>query len=233
MKQVKYLIKFWNRAVVVICVLLLLVWGCKKEDDNNVLKDSDGNIYESVQIGSQIWMAENLKTTKFRNETAIPLVIDGVAWAALSSPAYCWYNNDPGTNKATYGAIYNWYTVNTRQLCPTGWHVPSDAEWIILTDYLGGISVAGGKLKETGATHWENPNTGATNESGFTALPGGFRNTSGSFSSVGLYFIVWSSTAYDYHNAYYRNISFDSNNFLRLSIPKQAGFSVRCIKDNL
>src|SRR5664279_5386678 len=127
------------------------------------LQDIDGNVYKNVTIVKQILMAENLKTTKFNDGTSIPLVRENSAWKDMNSPSFCWYNNDATTNKNNYGALYNWYTVNTNKLCPSGWHVPSDAEWTTLRTYLGGDSVAGGKLKETGTTHWKSPNTGATN----------------------------------------------------------------------
>ena len=148
--------------------------------------DYDGNHYSSVLIGSQIWMAENLKTIKYNDGTAIPLVTDATEWSNLTTHGYCWYNNDEATYGDTYGALYNWYTVETGNLCPTGWHVPTDAEWTELIDYLGGESVAGGKLKETGTTHWNSPNPGATNETGFTTLPGGYRaDFNGSSGDIG------------------------------------------------
>ncbi|MBI5010148.1 MAG: fibrobacter succinogenes major paralogous domain-containing protein, partial [Bacteroidia bacterium] len=137
------------------------------------VSDIDGNVYQTVTIGTQVWMKENLKTTKLNDGIALPNVIDNAAWAALTTTGYCWYNNDATTYKSTYGALYNWYAVNTGKLCPIGWHVPSDDEWTLLTTFRGGYSVAGGKLKETGTLHWTSPNTGATNETGFTALPGG------------------------------------------------------------
>ena len=109
-------------------LLIILIHSCELIDDNSI-KDKDRNVYKTVIIGTQVWMAENLKTTKYKDGTAIPLVTDGNAWAALSTPGYCWYNNDAATYEDTYGVLYNWYTVNTGKLCPTGWHVPSDAEW--------------------------------------------------------------------------------------------------------
>lgn len=195
--------------------------------------DTEGNIYKTISIGTQTWMAENLKTIKYNDGTAIPLVTDGAAWAALSTPGYCWYNNDAATYKATYGALYNWYTVNTGKLCPTGWHVPSDSEWTILTTYLGGESVAGGKLKETGTSHWHNPNTSATNETGFTALPGGFRNLDGSFFyNVGDYGRWWSSSESSTTYAWDRGMQYDNSNVWGFNNIKQYGFSVRCLRDN-
>jgi uncharacterized protein (TIGR02145 family) len=155
-------------------------------DDFFKVSDIDGNTYNVVIIGTQVWMAEALKTTKYNDGTPIPLVTDNTAWTNLTTPGYCWYNNDSATYAPTYGALYNWYTVNTGNLCPTGWHVPFDYEWTILITYLGGEDIAGGKLKEAGTTHWLSPNTGATNESGFTALPNGYRSAvSGDFRSIG------------------------------------------------
>ncbi|MBA7544886.1 hypothetical protein ES705_37247 [subsurface metagenome] len=156
--------------------------------------DYEGNVYQTITIGSQEWMCENLKLTKYADGTAIPLVTNSTEWGNLTTPGYYWYNNDEPTYANTYGALYNWYTVEKGNLCPTGWHVPTDAEWTTLTDYLGGASVAGGKLKETGTAHWSYPNTGATNESGFTALPGGGRSLNGTFGYVGSSGGWWSST---------------------------------------
>ena len=138
--------------------------------DYSIIADIDGNIYNTVIIGTQVWMKENLKATKLNDGTNILLETDNATWISLTDPAYCWYNNDASSYKNTYGALYNWFTVETGKLCPTGWHVPSDAEWFTLIDFLGGESVAGGKLKEIGNTHWNSPNTGATDEYGFTAI---------------------------------------------------------------
>jgi uncharacterized protein (TIGR02145 family) len=195
------------------------------------VSDNDGNTYKTILIGTQTWMAENLKTTKYNDGTTIPLVTVNSAWAALITPGYCWYDNDAATYKATYGALYNWYTVNTGKLCPTGWHVPTDAEWTTLTTSLGGESVASGKLKETGITHWLSPNTGATNESGFTALPGGDRSYSGTFSHIGIYGSWWSSTEYGTYYAWFRYVYYDDGGVHRYYGYKQDGFSVRCLKD--
>jgi uncharacterized protein (TIGR02145 family) len=196
------------------------------------ISDNDGNTYKTILIGTQTWMAENLKTTKYNDGTVIPLVTVNSSWEALTTPGYCWWNNDATNNKATYGALYNWYTVNTGKLCPTGWHVPNDAEWTTLTTYLSGESVAGGKLKETGTTHWQSPNTGATNESGFTALPGGYRFGHGAFGYVGDGGFWWSSSEYSTINAWYRYMYYNSSSVFRYSYYyKNFGFSVRCVKD--
>jgi len=194
--------------------------------------DSDGNSYNAVTIGNQIWFGENLKTTKLNDNTPIDNVTDNAAWAALNTPGYCWYNNNL-SNKDVYGGLYNWFAVNTTKLCPAGWHVPLDAEWTVLADFLGGPTGAGGKMKETGITHWIDPNTGATNESGFTALPGGYRNFDGTFSGrTGNG--NWRSSTSDVSNpgfAWYRYIYNYAGNLYRSSGNNEGGFSVRCIKD--
>ncbi|MCX6254315.1 MAG: fibrobacter succinogenes major paralogous domain-containing protein, partial [Bacteroidia bacterium] len=196
--------------------------------------DRDGNVYKTVTIGTQVWMAENLKTTKFNDGSAIPLVTDDKTWDALTTPAYCWCENDATANKNTYGASYNWYTVGTNKLCLKGWHVPTDAEWTTLTTYLGGESVAGGKLKETGTTHWESPNTGATNESGFTALPSGYRNNHGAFANVGYFGFWWSATenvATATTASWCRSMGGGGSDVLRFPNLKKNGYSVRCLRD--
>lgn len=191
--------------------------------------DGDNNNYPVVTIGTQTWMAENLKTTKYNDGTGIQLITDAILWSADISGAYCWYNNDPATYKATYGALYNWYTVNTGKLCPTGWHMPTDPEWVTLTTYMGGIAVAGGNLKETGTTHWQSPNTGAVDESGFTALPGGYRNPDGSFGFVGFYGTWWSATVGTAEIAW--RMDYSDDDFYSITVGKNPGYSVRCIKD--
>lgn len=200
--------------------------------------DADGNNYTTVTIGTQTWMVENLKTTKYSDGTAIPMVTDNSAWFNLSTPAYCWYNNDEATNKNTYGALYNRSAVNTSKLAPAGWHVPTDAEWTTLTTYLGGESVAGGKLKEVGTDNWSSPNIGATNVSGFSALPGGGRGDSGGrFFRIGNYGSWWSTTEYDASNPWIRVLDNYSSSLSRCTNNLYGygtnGFSVRCVKDDV
>jgi len=192
--------------------------------------DADGNHYAVVTIGTQVWMAENLKTTLFNDGTQIPNVMDNSAWCNLSTPGYCWYDNNI-SNKVSYGALYNWYAVNTGRLAPAGWHVSSDAEWTILLDYFGGEIVAGGKLKETGFAHWSSPNSGATNETGFSALPGGLRASGPGFSYLGYYGYWWSSTDIDAGFAWRRHMGYDYSYSFRDDFNKKSGFSVRCLKD--
>jgi len=195
--------------------------------------DSSGNVYNTVTIGTQVWMAENLKTTKYNDGTDIPNVTDGTIWQSLNSGAYCWYNDDIG-NKTPYGALYNWYTINTGKLAPIGWHIPTDAEWTTLTDFLGGVSIAGDKLKEAGTSHWPVPNTGATNEIGFTGLPAGYRYVNGTYYYGGIGGISafwWSST--EQSTDYAWSIKIGSFNSLidRNAGYEKSGYSVRCIKD--
>ncbi len=196
-----------------------------------IVKDADGNTYSTVSIGGQIWMTENLKTTKYNDGTAIPLVTDNTAWVNMVSPGYCWYNNDATTNKNTYGTLYNFYTVKTGNLCPIGWHVPTDADWTVLTTYLGGESVAGGKLKEIGNSHWLNPNTSATNEIGFTILPSGCRTSIGAFINVGTAGYWWTSTESSTANAWNRSLYYNSGTVFRGPNTEWLGFSVRCLKN--
>lgn len=194
------------------------------------MTDADGNTYSTVVIGTQVWMASNLKTTKYNDGSVIPLVTDNTTWWKTYNPGYCWYNNDAATNKNIYGALYNWYAVSTNRLCPTGWHVPSESEWHILTTYLGGEIVAGSKLKETGTSHWSNFNTDATNITGFTALPGGLRENEGAFQLIGDWGVWWATDPYNYKAAcrfmYLENGNVDPGWSL-----KERGYSVRCLRD--
>jgi uncharacterized protein (TIGR02145 family) len=193
--------------------------------------DIDGNTYPVIQIGTQLWMAKNLATTKYNDGADIPNVTDNGDWSSLSTPAYCWHNNDELANKDTYGALYNWFTVETQKLCPIGWHVPTDNEWAILINNLGGASIAGGKLKEAGYLHWNSPNTGATNEFGFEALPCGNRRIDGSFFNHGTSGEWWSSTASESFSAWCRAMYNDAGSVDRLALYNRNGFTVRCVKD--
>ena len=200
--------------------------------------DADGNGYSTVVIGNKEWFAENLKTTKYNDGTPIPNVTDGAAWDTLTTGAYAWYENNESTYKNAYGALYNWYAVNTGKLCPTGWHVPTDAEWTTLINYAGGESVAAGKLKSTRTApdahpRWDDPNTTATDEYGFSALPGGYRyGYGGFFYSVGNYGRWWSSTETDATYAWGRYMHYGYGPVYRNGYGKRDGFSVRCLRDN-
>ncbi len=196
----------------------------------STVTDYQGNVYNTVKIGDQCWLKENLRSTKYNDGEDIPNVTNGTIWDGLTTPAYCWYNNDYSTYGSVYGALYNWYAVNTGKLCPVGWHVPSDAEWTQLTDFLGGESVAGGKLKETGTTHWNSPNTGATNETSFTALPSGVR-VGEVFSGIQFFGNWWSATEREFITSWLYSTSCDHSGLTRESVIKRTGYPVRCIKN--
>ena len=213
------------------------------EDNSNVtLTDIDGNTYNTVQIGTQVWMAEDLKVTHYPNGDAIPNVTDNADWGNLeddnTADAYCFYNND---NTTDYGALYtyaaaigdNWVrdNVENQGVCPDGWHLPTDAEWTTLTDYLGGQIVAGGKMKEIGTTHWSSPNEGADNSSGFSALPSGNRTSNGNFYHLGDSNYWWSATEDNSNNAYSRKPRYNNAEVIRGIVYKSCGFSVRCVRD--
>ena len=185
----------------------------------------------AIVIGTQQWMRENLDVLTYRNGDIIPQVTDPTAWAALTTGAWCYYNNDVA-NGAIYGKLYNWYAVNDpRGLAPTGWHVPTDDEWTTLSTTLGGDAVAGGKMKVAGTTRWTTPNTGATNESGFAGLPGGLRFYYGTFFNVGNYGYWWSSTESSTTSARNRLLTYSLGGITRDFYDKESGFSVRCLRD--
>ncbi|HNP20814.1 MAG TPA: fibrobacter succinogenes major paralogous domain-containing protein [Panacibacter sp.] len=223
---------------------LLFAMSCKKENSN--LQSSSSTTLSSaalsadaetnaqavtvIKIGKQRWMAKNLSVARYRNGDKIPQVKNPAAWAGLTTGAWCWYNNDPA-NDSSYGRLYNYYAVaDSRGLAPTGWHIPSDSEWTTLSTFLGGDAVAGGKMKEAGTAHWLDPNTGATNSSGFTALPGGLRQ-GGGFYILGSWGSWWSSTPGD-NNMIWGRFIFGSDVVLGRGLTdKTYGYSVRCVKD--
>ena len=199
------------------------------------ISDSEGNTYKTVTIGTQQWMAENLKVSKYSDGTTIPNITDNTQWSNLTTGAWSYYNND-AANNAKYGKLYNWYAVSkttngNKNVCPTGWHVPTDAEWTVLTDYLGGDGIAGGKMKEVGTTSWNSPNTDATNTSLFTGLPGGYRDYNGYCSTIGYFGYWWSSTEYDADDAWNRYLSNYHGDANRNNFNKFLGLSVRCLRD--
>lgn len=205
------------------------------------VKDIDNNRYDIITIGTQTWMAENLATTRYNDGTVIPLITDGTSWYTAGNngfPGYCWYE-DESSNLIAYGALYNWYATDTlsngdKNVCPTGWHMPTDDEWTTLTTYLGGTTVAGGKMKEAGLAHWNSPNVGATNESGFAALPGGHRHYLGAFYYIGSNGYWWSSTGYYLNplNAWFRYLINSNGSVGNDAYNKGDGFSVRCLRDD-
>jgi|WetSurMetagenome_2_1015567.scaffolds.fasta_scaffold112888_2 uncharacterized protein (TIGR02145 family) len=204
---------------------LILTQSCEKQKESGLPKDMDGNEYDTVVIGAQTWFKENLKTTKYKNGDPIYLITDDTKWSSWQTGAYCWYDNNPDY-KATYGALYNLKTVSTDFLCPDGWHIPTATEWRELIAYLGGAHYAGGKLKETGTLHWISQSEDTTDETGFSALPGGCRYLDGSFRDIKLHGYWWMFNLNRYLTVHYSNEysgegSWDGN----------AGYSVRCIKD--
>lgn len=217
--------------------LLLFIYSCQKEDSNEPdlppeeithVTDYDGNTYSTVTIGSQVWMAENLKVRTFLNGDSIPTTSLDVS--GESAPIYQWAYDDDEQNATTYGRLYTWYVVNDkRKICPDGWHVPSDPEWQEMISFLGG-NTAGGKMKEAGTSHWQAPNLGATNETGFTALPGGYRSFDGHYVSIGVSNYLWSTTP-DGERSWGQRLHYNDSISERWSFEREAGVSVRCIKD--
>jgi len=221
----------------------VLLYSCKPQEAPNTFTDSrDGKVYKTVTIGSQVWMAENL--------AYLPSVV-GPETVSDTDPCYYVYNYygidvttaKTRTNYLTYGVLYNWPAVmqgepssdanpsRVQGICPTGWHLPSDAEWEQLVTHLGGSDNAGGKLKEKGTEHWKEPNEGADNESGFTALPGGYRDYGGAFVDIGNYGTWWSSSEYNTNYAWSRYLYYNDSYVGRSCNDKERGFSVRCVRD--
>jgi len=204
--------------------------GNTQDDDGDGICDwNDGDSYETVLIADQLWMLENLMVTQYSNGDIITNMNSNSACSDQSNGAYSVYDNTP-SNTNIYGNLYNWYAVNDdRGICPDGWHVPSDDGWTILIDYLGGKGVAGGKMKETGITHWNSPNTGATNESGFTALPSG--KYQGSHDSMGKYGYFWSNSAIGGNGSFWQ-LAHNNPDAYNGITNKTVAMSVRCINNN-
>ncbi|MBI4649141.1 MAG: fibrobacter succinogenes major paralogous domain-containing protein [Bacteroidia bacterium] len=242
-----------SKIIIIIGLVVFLLGGVAiglyeyyiKATRNFFTDSRDGRKYKTVKIGTQTWMAENLNVSHFRNGAPIPEAKTNKEWTRAGKggkPAWCCYDNEPG-NGEKYGKLYNWYAVNDkRNICPTGWHVPTDTEWKVLSDYLGGESVAGGKMKEAGIIHWASPNTGATNSSGFTALSGGCRRHYAdcrrhyggrTFRDSGNYGYWWSTAEYESDFAGGRILFYSDATVHRFCYNKEDGFSVRCLKDNI
>jgi uncharacterized protein (TIGR02145 family) len=212
-------------------LIIILTQSCKKED-TYITKDTGGNVYDkSVTIGTQVWMAENLKTTKYSNGDTIGTTTLDIS--NESAPKYQWAYDGDENKVGTYGRLYTWYAVtDSRNVCPAGWHVPTDSDWVALITFLGGEDIAGGKLKETGTTHWLTPNTEATNERNFTALPGGYRYFAATFGYLGNRGFWWSSTEHSASQGYFLTMSSLFGFVNRDGTNKQYGFSVRCLKNS-
>jgi uncharacterized protein (TIGR02145 family) len=202
-------------------------------EETYVIADGDGNVYNSVRIGNQVWMTENLRTTRFNDGTEIPLVTGNQEWRNLVSPGYCWYNNNnQESDKDNFGALYNWHAVRTGKLCPSGWHVPDREEWNALINFSGD-DIAGISLKDTGNIFWNSHDQEATNSTGFTARPGGIRWDLGQFSDLGIRGRWWSTTEYNSSNVWNTSMSSSYKRVTGSLDDKNNGYSVRCIKDNL
>lgn len=244
----KHILGLNVKSVAAVIAITLVITACKKADDPppilfntsidyGNMTDKDGNIYRTVIIGDQVWMAENLRVTQFRNGDPVPIISDDDQWINSRTAACCIYNNDI-ENKEIYGLFYNWYAVSDyRLLAPAGWHIPSDNEWEKLSDYLGGLAAAGAKLKETGSSHWLDSydcRNDGSNESGFSALPSGFRSYphfNKTFWYNGFYGRWWTITEEDEDMAWIRELYTCSSELSRFSDIKDHGYSVRCIKD--
>ena len=235
--------KIMNHLLLLMTLVLVFSGSCKKEGpavSYGSITDQIGNTYKTIEIGSQTWMAENLKTTNFNDNGSIPNVTGNTAWKNLTTPGYCWYDNDETANKPKFGALYNWYAVKTGKLCPAGWHVPGDAEFKVLEMFLGMTQAQandllwrgtdqGTQLKNT--TGWEAGANG-NNKSGFSALPGGYRyHLDGAFNNIGALGYWWCSDEQDPVLGNYRRLDGNNTGVYREATLKSAGKYVRCVKD--
>lgn len=226
-----------------ICAFIFLM-GCKKEEtapdcpnpvvtpvvnDPTTVTDIDGNVYRVVKYCGKLWTVENLKTTRYNDGTVIPTGFSNASWSALTTGAYAIYN-DVAVNDAAYGKLYNWFAVNTGKLAPAGWHVATEADWSELIQCQGGFNVAGGKLKSTSSL-WNSPNTGADNSSGFGALPGGFRSTTGGYSTMGNTGYWWASSERNATQGEYTSMDNSFASTFSNGATKQFGYSVRCVRN--
>lgn len=214
-------------------IIVFLSYFATSINAQEIIKDIDGNTYQTIRIGSQHWMAENLKVTHYNDGTVIPLIMDEDKWSNLITGAYCLTEENPENYKNTYGILYNFYTlIDTRKLCPNDWHVPTASEWKILIAFLGGEKIAGGQMKDLDSNLWNVSIKNANNKSGFSALPAGGRGRLGNVEDVGNYATWWSSTSEDSEYAWHWGLYPNKNDIRFNPGHKASGFSVRCIKDN-
>ncbi len=241
------------RQISIIALIAITFNSCEKDNENRInntndkttavfnpnltygtMTDQDGNIYKTIHINGQTWMAENLRTTKYRNGDAIPQITDNTTWASLTTGAFCNYKNTENIDTiASYGRLYNWFSISdSRKLAPLGWHVATNTDWHLLINLLNGDGIAGTKLKEISNLHWYRTNKNATNESGLTILPSGLRDPSiGNFCCMGSKGILWSSTQADDSYAWIISVDNYSNNCNRISNHMKYGYAIRCVKD--
>jgi uncharacterized protein (TIGR02145 family) len=220
-------------TIVIFLLSLSISFKSIAQESTETVHDIDGNVYPIITIGKQVWMKEDLKTTRYSNgdsiSTTTPATLD---ITNEPTPKLQWAYDGNKSNVEIYSRLYTWFAAtDDRNICPTGWHVPTYADWSTLTTYLVGEYVAGGKLKEKGTTHWKSPNTGATNESGFTALPGSSRDDYGAYNDIGLVGNWWCATECVENTAWYRCMGYQDASVLRSVWDKTFAFSVRCVKD--
>jgi len=238
--------RYFTISKVLLLIILCYFFSCEKDPvspgDEGTIIDIDDNVYQTVKIGNQCWTAENLKVTHYRNGDVISYVIDDTEWINLTMGAYCAYDDDD-SNVIIYGNLYNWYAVNdSRNIAPEGWHVPSDEEWRELEMYLGmsrsqadstgwrGTDEAS-KIKEVGIKYWRTPNTGATNISGFSVLPSGYRSGYGPFDSINFGTFFWTSSEGSRDYSWGRMLCYNHSDIGRYHLKKQYGFPLRLVKD--
>jgi uncharacterized protein (TIGR02145 family) len=224
-----------NKSLLILMAIVMIAMNSLSQVTGKMTDARDGKVYKTVVIGTQTWMAENLKATKYNDGKPIPFATVDPNWPSNRKPGYCWYDNDEAKYKNTYGALYNYFTVSNDNLCPIGWSVPGKADWKILEEYLYNDNdeddMEGGRIKEAGTLHWAAPNTGANNISGFTALPGGGRNAEGAFGKIGYSAYFWCSDGYSPIEGLAFGISHDDSKITQFPDNKANCFSVRCIKD--
>jgi len=222
-KKTSYLILF---------IAVYLFSSCSKDKDRDSVTDINGNVYETVVIGEQVWMAENLKVTKFNDGSAIKLVEEKEEWGNITDAAFSWYDNDSSLYGNQYGALYNGYAAQNKNICPTGWHVPSVNDFLKLIETLGDMNTSGRRLKSDDELQWHTPNTDADNSSHFSALPAGMRYFEGTFSSISYFTGYWSSTEVNSDTATFISLSYLDSNIILSNNSKKSGFSIRCVKNS-
>ena len=224
--------RYCTLFIVILLASMGIARSTKPAANELLVRDCDGNTYKTVEIGTQVWMAENLQVTHYQDGTPIPNVSSDDAWSKLTTGALCWYENDPSTYKDVYGALYNYYAViDGRKLCPIGWHIPTKEEWLILENYLGGREIAGDKMKYFDSGLWKAMTPGGGNESGFCGIPAGGRGRLGSFGEGGEYATWWTATAHDPDFAWHWGLFPDQEGTRSNPGHKASGFSVRCVMD--
>ena len=217
--------------IVISGLLAIATTGCGKDaEDPSKVTDIEGNSYNTVTIGEQVWMTENLKTTKYNDGSDIPVIADSLVWKNLTTDGLCWYKNESLVYDDPYGVLYNGYSVSTGKLCPSGWHVPTLDELTVLAMYSGDTLTSGGNLKYSGSDYWSAPNIGANNRSRFSALGAGIRYFEGSFSSFSYFTCFWSTSEF-ISDLWFLSLYFDDAHARLNHRNKNYGFSVRCIKD--